>query len=203
MIVGAADHGAAHPQRDGDRARTPAYCCDRLDGDLAAVTVPTEAFISAMRQLAAGVALVTTARDGRRLGLTATAICSVSAEPPQILACVNRSAEAHELIVASGIFAVSLLGSQQRELADRFAGRGGVSGEDRFAVGRWSGLATGAPVLEDGLAAFDCRIVEHLEAGTHSVLIGLVEAVLLGGSAPPIVYHDGRYGVVAALDRPC
>lgn len=165
------------------------------------MTVSTDAFIAAMRQLAAGVALVTTAHDGRRLGLTATAICSVSAEPPQILACVNRSAEAHELIVASGIFAVSLLGRGQRELADRFAGRDGVSGEHRFAAGRWRGLATGAPVLEDGLAAFDCRIVEHLEAGTHSVLIGLVEAVHLGSSSRPIVYHDGRYGGVDGLDQ--
>lgn len=182
-----------------DKAAADAYSLDAMTGEPAAVTVHTDAFIAAMRQLAAGVALVTTTDGDRRLGLTATAVCSVSAEPPQILVCVNRGAEAHDPLLSSGIFAVSLLGSAHRELADRFAGRDGVIGQDRFLRGRWGILHTGAPVLEDGLAAFDCRVVDHLTAGTHSVLIGKVEAVRLGEGAAPMVYHDGDYGLVARL----
>ena len=78
-----------------------------------------------MRHLAAGVTLVTTAGGGSRAGLTATAVCSVSAEPPQLLACVNREAEAHRLLLATGHLAVNLLSAGQHELADRFAGRYG------------------------------------------------------------------------------
>jgi flavin reductase (DIM6/NTAB) family NADH-FMN oxidoreductase RutF len=153
-----------------------------------------------MRQLAAGVTLVTTATGGgARAGLTATAVCSASADPPQLLACVNRDAEAHDLLLASRILAVCLLGVGQRALADRFAGRTGVSGEARFAAGRWTTLATGAPVLEDAPACFDCRIVGTLAAGTHTVLLATVEAALVRPGIAPLAYLDGGYGLVRHL----
>ena len=152
-----------------------------------------------MRQLAAGVTLVTTAAGGVRAGLTATAVCSASADPPQLLACVNRDAEAHDLFLASRILAVCLLGTGQRALADRFAGRTGVSGEARFAAGRWPTLATGAPVLADAPACFDCRIVGPLAAGTHTVLLATVEATLVRAGLEPLAYLGGGYGSVRRL----
>ena len=152
-----------------------------------------------MRQLAAGVTLVTTVAGGVRAGLTATAVCSASADPPQLLACVNRDAEAHDLLLASRILAVCLLGAGQRALADRFAGRTGVSGEARFAAGRWTTLATGAPVLEDAPACFDCRIVGTLAAGTHTVLLAMVEATLVRPGVEPLAYLDGGYALVRQL----
>jgi flavin reductase (DIM6/NTAB) family NADH-FMN oxidoreductase RutF len=152
-----------------------------------------------MRQLAAGVTLLTTAAGGVRGGLTATAVCSASADPPQLLACVNRDAEAHDLFLASRILAVCLLGTGQRALADRFAGRTGVSGEARFAAGRWTTLATGAPVLADAPACFDCRIVGTLAAGTHTVLLATVEATLVRAGLEPLAYLGGGYGSVRRL----
>ena len=163
------------------------------------MTVPPEHFISAMRQLAAGVSLITTGDGVKRRGLTATAICSVSAEPPHLLVCVNRGADAYALLLETGVFAVNLLSVEQRGLADRFAGRDGTSGEARFDVGRWATLVTGAPVLDDSLASFDCRTAHHVEAGTHGILIGVVEAVTLGRGATPMLYHDGDYGLVTRL----
>ena len=150
-----------------------------------------------MRQLASGVTLVTTASDGRRAGLTATAVSSVTAEPPQLLVCVNRTAEAHPLITEAGLFAVNILSIEQRELAERFAGRDGAAGEARFDAGRWTRLVTGAPVLEDGLAAFDCRLVATLHVDTHTIFVGQVEAVCSASDRAPMVYHDGDYGLVA------
>ena len=155
-----------------------------------------------MRQLASGVTLVTTAWRGARAGLTATAVCSVSAAPPQLLACVNREAEAHELLLASGRLAVNLLSAEQHELAERFAGRTGVFGEARFRAGVWTTLATGAPVLEGALANFDCEIVTAQEAGTHTVFIARVVAVAVRPGLEPIVYRDGGYGRIEPLPPP-
>jgi flavin reductase (DIM6/NTAB) family NADH-FMN oxidoreductase RutF len=152
-----------------------------------------------MRQLAAGVTLVTTAHGGHRAGLTATAVCSVSAEPPQLLACVNREAEAHSLLLASGCLAVNLLSAEQHLLADRFAGRTGVMGEARFGAGRWTTLTTGAPVLEEALASFDCHIATAQEAGTHTIFIARVVGVALSPGRRPIVYVDGAYGLIERL----
>ncbi len=154
-----------------------------------------------MRQLAAGVTIVTTARGQHRAGLTATAVCSVSAEPPQLLACVNRETETHSLLLASGCLAVNLLAAEQHALADRFAGRTGIMGEARFGAGRWSTLSTGAPVLEDALASFDCHIVRAHEAGTHTIFIARVVDVTVHPGRRPVVYVDGDYGLIERLSR--
>jgi len=163
------------------------------------MTVTPQAFIQAMRQLAAGVTLITTAHDGRRAGLTATAVCSVSADPPQLLACINRQAETHRLIAQSGAFAVNVLASGQHRLAEIFAGGGGLYGEHRFAAADWTTMITGAPVLRPCRASFDCRLVEHLPASSHSIFIGRVVAVDLHPDLDPLVYVEGDYGLIAPL----
>lgn len=161
--------------------------------------VSPQAFIAGMRQLAAGVTVVTTEDAGSRAGLTATAVCSVSAEPPQLLVCINVAAEAHDVIARSRRFAVNILSSGQRPVADRFAGMTGHSGEDRFDLGVWKTLATGAPVLAGCCANFDCRVVTSLRAGTHTVFVGEVQAVESATDLFPIVYAEGEYGLIAPL----
>jgi flavin reductase (DIM6/NTAB) family NADH-FMN oxidoreductase RutF len=161
--------------------------------------VSPELFVAGMRLHAAGVTVVTTLHLGRRAGLTATSVCSVSAEPPQILVCVNREADANAPIHASRRFCVNVLAADQHRLADRFAGRFGDVGEVRFAQGGWTRLATGAPVLEGCRASFDCSVVAVLEAGTHTIFVGLVEAVAVRPELAPLVYHEGEYGLVAQL----
>jgi flavin reductase (DIM6/NTAB) family NADH-FMN oxidoreductase RutF len=180
----------------GPADRAPA---GRSQGARALRFVETAQFVAGMRQLAAGVTLVTTALDGARAGLTATAVCSVSAEPPQLLACVNREAEAHSLLLASGRLAVNLLSAGQRGLADRFSGRTGVNGEARFGAGRWTTMVTGAPILEDAPASFDCEIVTAHEAGTHTIFIARVLAVAVRPGLSPVVYLDGLYGRIEPL----
>jgi len=163
------------------------------------MTVTPQSFIQGMRQLASGVTLITTACGGRWAGLTATAVCSVSAEPPQLLACINRQAETHRMIAGSGAFAVNVLAAKQHRLAQVFAGASGVYGDHRFDEAEWCTLLTGAPVLTPCLASFDCRLIEIVPAASHSIFIGEVVAVQLEPALDPLVYVEGDYGLIAPL----
>ncbi len=152
-----------------------------------------------MRHLAAHVCLITTAGpDGARQGLTATAVCSVSADPPTLLCCVNRQIAPFAAIRESGRFAVNVLGVEDRELAERFAGT--IQGEARFNTGVWTSLATGAPVLESALATFDCRLTRLEEVATHGILFGEIQSVRSRASiAEPLLYAHGAFGAFTPL----
>src|SRR6188472_4180283 len=103
-----------------------------------------------MRQCAGAVALVTVgAGTGRRSGLTVTSACSLSDDPPSLMLWINRNASAHARIREQGHFVINLLNEEHALLALTFSGHKGVNGDDRFAFGRWTVGATGAPVLED------------------------------------------------------
>jgi flavin reductase (DIM6/NTAB) family NADH-FMN oxidoreductase RutF len=153
-------------------------------------------FKRGMRRLVSGVSLVTTVLDGERHGLVATSVCSVSAEPPSLLVCVNRSSRSHDAIRDAGIFCISVLGAEDDAIARRFSSpeqRG-----TRFADLEWTSLATGAPALTDALASFDCRIATAVTAETHTIFIAHVVAAQLGGGRKgPLVYIDGQYGTLA------
>ena len=147
-----------------------------------------------MRQLAGGVCIITSlGPDGGRVGLTATAVCSVSAEPPVLLICVNRDNRSHDVIREAGAFAVNVLGVGDRALAHRFALR--VASEERFQGARWTTLLTGAPLLVSALASFDCRIAQVMDVGTHRVILGAVQAVRTAPAPDrPLLYANGSYG---------
>lgn len=158
------------------------------------MAIDTDGFKLAMRRLAGHVCLITTANaDGTRSGLTATAVCSVSAEPPTLLICLNRQSATHAAIQASGVFAVNVLALDNRALADRFSSR--VSSEEKFAQGVWSTQQTGAPILEGALASFDCRISQAVDIGTHGIMFGAIEAIQARTTeAKPLLYAHGGYG---------
>src|SRR5512147_1711107 len=126
-----------------------------------------DAFKAVMRKLAATVTVVTVQGASGRNGLTATAVCSVSAEPPQLLCCINKTASAHDPIGEAGFFCVNILAPDHRKIAERFAGMDGVEGDERFRdMGEWSTLSTGAPVLKGCPVSFDCKLVTEVKAGT-------------------------------------
>lgn len=165
--------------------------------------VPADIFKLAMRRMAAGVTIITTCDNGERGGLTATAVCSLSADPPQLLVCVNRSTHAHDVIKRGANLCVNLLARRHKALAARFAGqKKGVMGEDRFHAGRWTTLKTGAPVLDDALASFDCVVRETVESSTHTIFIGQVVDVRLRAEGHPLLYAGGSYaGLQVIADR--
>lgn len=164
-------------------------------------SVSAEAFKQGMRCLAAGVTIVTTLHDRVRSGLTATAVTSLSADPPQVLVCVNRSAGAHDLIHRGSLMCVNVLAHAHQHLAARFAGQKGVFGEERFAAGRWMTLTTGAPVLADAMASFDCVVTERVQASTHTIFIGRVVGVRARPKARPLVYASGTYARLESAAR--
>lgn len=172
-----------------------------MTGSAARVTpVDAEAFKAGMRCLASGVTIITTIHDGQRAGLTATAVCSLSVDPPQLLVCVSHKAEAHDIIHRGSVLCVNLLARQHRELAARFAGQTGVAGSTRFAEGAWCALCTGAPVLDDAVASFDCVVAERVESATHSIFIGRVVDVRVRPDLQPLIYAGGSYAELRAID---
>ena len=93
----------------------------------------------------------------------------------------------------SGAFSVNLLAARHRGLADLFAGRGGVHGAARFALGRWAPLVTGAPVLADALAAIDCRVEEIIERHTHAIVIGAMAGMRHGEGGAALAHWRSRF----------
>ena len=150
-----------------------------------------------MRTLAGAVNIITSTHAGHRYGLTATAVCSATAEPPTVLACINRLANTHGAVAKSKVFCVNVLRAEDWDLSTTFSGA--QSGEARFKSGKWSHLATGSPVLLDALVSFDCRVVKKLAHGSHTIFLGQVEQILLGQKGKPLLYSDGQYAKLASL----
>jgi flavin reductase (DIM6/NTAB) family NADH-FMN oxidoreductase RutF len=147
----------------------------------------------AMRRWATGVTVVASAHQGVRHGMTVSSFTSVSLLPPLVLVSIEQGARTHDLIVASGAYAVTILGAKQQSISDLFAGRLG-EGEDRFLGLETYSLKTGSPLLTSGLAGLDCRVVEALPAGNHTIFVGEVVAAYTGSdTGDPLLYYDRDY----------
>jgi flavin reductase (DIM6/NTAB) family NADH-FMN oxidoreductase RutF len=158
-----------------------------------------QAFREAMSRAAMGVAIVTTDGAGGRFGLTVSSVTSVSAEPPLVLVCVNTRTPVADAITTNGLLAINLLSTDQQDVADIFAGRGRCGSRYDFGCARWTSAATGAPLLDGAVAAFDCRLHHSIEAGTHKVLLGAVLSIRCR-VAEPLVYSRRQYGRTTPLD---
>lgn len=153
----------------------------------------SDPFRDAMRQLASGVSIVTSGKDRDLTGITATSVTSLSLEPPTLLVCVNRTSSLVPVLQRHRQFAVSFLKAEQQEIAERFAGRGGAQGIDRFAVGNWGIRVTGTPVLNDALASMDCELEEIIERHSHLIVIGRVLATQVNGRASALLHWQSSF----------
>lgn len=151
------------------------------------------AFRAAMRKLAGAVSILTAGTGEARTGLTATSVTSLSVEPPTLLICVNRSSSSLEPLLRERTFAINVLRPHHQPVADQFAGKGGLKGPERYAGADWTRLETGAPVLADALAAFDCELEDAIERHSHVIVIGRVVASRITESAEPLLYWSGAY----------
>jgi flavin reductase (DIM6/NTAB) family NADH-FMN oxidoreductase RutF len=157
-----------------------------------------DAFRSAMRHVAATVYAVTTGAIGERHGILATAVSSLSFEPPSLLVCVNRAASLHEPLACAEIFCVNVLGLGNREIAEVFEK---ARGEDRFAAGVWD-ERHGVPVLANAQSQFICRTAHRHEFGTHTIFIGQLIDAHHRENAAPLTYYDRHYiDISAAPER--
>ncbi|GAA0896608.1 MULTISPECIES: flavin reductase family protein [Streptomyces violaceusniger group] len=150
------------------------------------LTVDPADFARTMAHVPTPVTVVTTVDpSGRRWGFTASSFSSLSLDPTLVLVCPAKSASCHDAFVAADRFMVNVLASGQADIAAVFA----RSGADKFTNSPMEPCESGLPGLSDATARLACRLHEVLDGGDHSILIGRVEAVSVGG-AEPLVYYN-------------
>ena len=151
--------------------------------------VPRENFVSAMRQVASSVTVVTTQGEAGRLGATVSAFSSVSADPPTVLVCLYAESRIAKAVTGNGRFCVNVLPEDSADVADRFAGR-----HDGWVSDRFDGIACaeGAAPLIAGATGFQCDVQQAVRSGSHLIVIGHVKAVDTADAAP-LTYRVGAY----------
>jgi flavin reductase (DIM6/NTAB) family NADH-FMN oxidoreductase RutF len=152
-----------------------------------------EDFVNAMSGAVTGVNVITTDGPAGRFGITVSAMSSVSADPPMVLACINRRSPACSAVRANKAFCVNVLSRWQRHVADTFAGHPAYGEPYDFASAMWMPGVTGVPRLVDASSVFDCVLEHAYDAGSHTIFIGRVVATSEGGGSP-LLYAGRSYG---------
>jgi flavin reductase (DIM6/NTAB) family NADH-FMN oxidoreductase RutF len=155
-------------------------------------------FRNAMRQLTGGVSVITAGRGRDISGMTVTSVSSLSVDPPSLIVSLNRESSSWPLVKRYGFFGVNILTSDQIDIAERFTGKGGLKGADRFGGARWTTRASGVPLLADALAAIDCGVEDVIERHSHAIVIGRVLDVAVSTRTAALAYWQGRY---VAIDQ--
>ncbi|WP_343563124.1 flavin reductase family protein [Kiloniella sp. b19] len=151
-------------------------------------------FRSALGAFATGVTVVTTrSEDGTLNGLTANSFSSVSLEPPLILFCIDKSANAYKAFMKNENFAINILSEEQQAISNAFAFE-----EDRWSKVQTRTMETGAPVIDGSLASFDCEVFKRVEAGDHVIMIGEVKSYEKAEAGSPLLYAKGGYASLAS-----
>lgn len=150
--------------------------------------VDQDVFRDVIGRFASGVTVITTRTGGADHGTTASAVSSLSMDPPMLLVCLNRSSSTQAAILESGVFGVNILAEDQGDLAYRFA-RKGADKFDGVPVERGE---TGVPLLHDALAHIECEIKETVTGGTHTVFLAEVKQAA-GRDGPPLTYFRGAF----------
>jgi flavin reductase (DIM6/NTAB) family NADH-FMN oxidoreductase RutF len=157
-------------------------------------------FKLAMRRFPAAVSVITSADETRRHGMTATAVTSLSLDPPSLIACINRTTLLHDIMLTARHFCVNVLRKDQAELSSAFSGA--VPPEARFALGSWLTSSHGLTYLADAQLNVFCRKVAAVPYGTHTIFIGEAETVHVRDPIEPLIYQDATYCVSVARDNP-
>ncbi len=160
------------------------------------MSLDSEKLRRAMRAWTTGVAIVTSIYEGQQYGMTVNSFTSISLEPPLISVTLKQLTHTHDLVVKSGMFSVTILTAAQKELSDRFAGKT-PSILDRFAGVQTETISLDAPVFKDGMAYFDCRVVNSMPVGENTLFIAEVLDARGEGKGEPLVYHNREYWKLA------
>src|SRR3954470_23815602 len=155
-------------------------------------------FRGAMRQLTGGVSVITAGRGRDISGMTVTSVSSLSVEPATLIVSINREASSWPLVKRYGFFGVNILTSDQVDIAERFTGKGGLKGGERFAGLKSTTLVSGVPLLHGVLAAIDCEVEHVVERHSHAIVIGRVLDIRSSHRAAALAYWHGRY---VAIDQ--
>lgn len=178
-------HSPVQPPQAAEAAAASGY----------AETLPPAAlaYRAAMRKLAGAVSILTVGAGENRTGLTATSVSCLSVDPPTLIISLNRTSSAISTLASHRHFAINVLRAHHQPLADQFAGKGGMKGHHRYHGAEWTKLETGAPVLTDALASFDCELEEAIQRHSHVIVLGRVVATRVTEAAEPLLYWAGAY----------
>ena len=160
----------------------------RPDHDIAAAD-----FRGAMRHLVGGVSVITVGQGQDISGMTVSSVASLSTDPPSLIVSINRSSSSWPLLLRDRVFGVNILTADQLGIAERFTGKDGTKGRDRFAGAVWTTARTGVPLLVDALVAIDCEVEEIIERHSHGIVIGRVRDLIISSGATALAYWHGDY----------
>lgn len=165
---------------------------------MATDNILSDNFKQAMRRLATTIALVTTGRDENWSGMAATAVTSVTSDPPTILVAVNRTASMSPLLHNEQRFCVNLLAERHKDLVGVFSGQ--KKGMARFESGEWITSSEGLPVLKDAVASLICTTQMTLGVATHTLFIGQVQSIVNHPSIDPLIWVDGSFASATRIE---
>jgi flavin reductase (DIM6/NTAB) family NADH-FMN oxidoreductase RutF len=165
----------------------------RIDRD-----VSPDDFRGAMRHLAGGVSVITAGRGKEITGMTVSSVSSLSVDPPTLIVSINRESSSWPVLKRHGFFGVNILNADQLDVAERFTGKGGLKGAERFAGAEWITLMSGVPLLVGALAAVDCEVEDIVERHSHAIVIGRVLDLKLSSRTAALAYWQGQY---VAIDQ--
>lgn len=158
------------------------------------MAVSSEEFRHALSRFPSGVTVVTTRDDENRFhGITVSAFCSLSLEPPRVLICIEKTTGSHEALQSSGSFVVNMLNADQRGLSERFAS----TVADKFGGLDLDVGIDGIPILSGCLATLECRVTNAYDGGDHSIFVGEVEKATVS-DGDPILYFRGDYRSISS-----
>ena len=156
-----------------------------------------DAFKAAMRGLVGACSLITVGEGAEANGLVVTTGISLTAEPPMILACINRASSCWPLLGRYRVFGWSALGADHQHVAERFSGKCGAAGPARYEGADWVRVVDGVPLLAEAPLAFACEVAEMIDRGTHSILLGRVLRIRTEEGRGALLYWNGQYHAVA------
>jgi flavin reductase (DIM6/NTAB) family NADH-FMN oxidoreductase RutF len=160
--------------------------------------VPADDFRGAMRHLVGAVSVITAGRGSDITGMTVTSVSSLSVDPPTLIVAINRTSSTWPVLKRYGVFGVNVLTSDQLDIAERFSGKNGLKGRDRFVGGDWIARGPTAPLLVGAAAAIDCEVEDVIERHSHAIVIGRVRDLRLSKHESALAYWHGKY---VAVDR--
>lgn len=150
-------------------------------------------FRDAMRHLAGGVCVITAGRGSDISGMTATSVSSLAIDPPTLIVAVNREASSLPLLRRYGTFGVNILSGDQVDIAERFTGKDGRKGAERFASSSWTPGPSGVPLLKGALVAIGCKVDEIIDRHSHAIVLGRVVRLTTSETNAALAYWRGEY----------
>lgn len=156
------------------------------------MAVEEQLFRRVMGRFATGVTVLTTGRGIKFHGMTVNALASTSLRPPLVVVSIDHGALSHDVILETGIFALSFLAESQRDLSEAFADPDSAANRSLRGVSYDLGVL-GLPLLKGCIGWVECRTVASHPSGDHTLIVGQAEAATAGADEPPLLFYRGEY----------